>query len=742
MKHNGVTDAPEIMPEITAEKIDIPFTMHTLSNGLRVIIHEDHKAPIVAVNIWYHVGAKNEKPGKSGLAHLFEHLMFNGSEHFNDDYFQALLAIGATDINGTTSHDRTNYFQNVPTAALDQVLWLESDRMGHLLGTLDQAKLDEQRGVVQNEKRQRENIPYGIEQEIVTKEMFPPGHPYSWTVIGSMEDLDRTTVEDCHAWFREYYGAANAVLVVAGDVTPDDVLPRIQYYFGDIPPGPPIARPGENIPLRRHNTRSTYQDRVPEARISMVWNTPQLGTRDDALLSLAGDILSHGKNARLYKRLVYEQKIATSASAAQWSLEIAGNFVISANIKQGESERAVEDVICSILEEFLREGPTEVELQRARAQYFAAFIKGLERIGGFGGKSDILASHAVMLGDPEAYKVYHDFITEATPEAVREACTKWLSEGKFTLTCIPMPQYQATRHVADRTKMPALGNVIAGKFPEFQRTRLDNGLNIILAQRPDVPTVVTQALIHTGFVRDIALPGLASLAMGMMDEGIPGLTALEINDRLQLLGASLQSGAGLDYSMVRLNTLGQSLSGSIRLFSEILQHPVFPDHELERLRKEQVAAIQREKVTPMSMALRVVPKLLFGKGHRLAQPLTGSGYEGSVAMIGRDQIEQFHNTWIRPNNTTLIVVGDLTLDAVTERIAQHPEDWLPADLPESPEDAAIQRGGGKLYIMDRPGSLQSIVIGAYLIDAFDPTTEIATEIMNDILGGQFTSGST
>ncbi|MDX1408082.1 MAG: pitrilysin family protein, partial [Saprospiraceae bacterium] len=227
-------------------QVDIAYRSFTLTNGLRLIVHEDHKAPIVAVNVWYHVGSKNERPGKSGFAHLFEHLMFNGSEHFNDDYFQALQAIGATDLNGTTSHDRTNYFQNVPTAALDQVLWLESDRMGHLLGAIDQDKLDEQRGVVKNEKRQKEDQPYGKQWEIFTREMFPTGHPYSWTVIGSMEDLDGATLDDVHGWFRSYYGAANAVVVVAGDVDTDEVHQKVQQYFGHIPPGPPIIRPEVN----------------------------------------------------------------------------------------------------------------------------------------------------------------------------------------------------------------------------------------------------------------------------------------------------------------------------------------------------------------------------------------------------------------------------------------------------------------------------------------------------------------
>ena len=285
------------------DQIDIPYTRYVLDNGLTLIVHEDHKAPIVAVNIWYHVGSKNEKPGRTGFAHLFEHLMFNGSENFNTDYFKALESIGATDLNGTTNNDRTNYFQNVPVFALDQVLFLESDRMGHLAGAIDQAKLDEQRGVVQNEKRQYDNQPYGREEEILTQASYPKGHPYSWTVIGSMEDLTAASLEDVKEWFKTYYGPSNAVLSIAGDIKPEEVLAKVKKYFGDIPPGPSLVKPVLNISKRQEETRGYYEDRVPEAKITMEWNVPQWGTREAVMLDLATRILSSGKNSRLYKKL-------------------------------------------------------------------------------------------------------------------------------------------------------------------------------------------------------------------------------------------------------------------------------------------------------------------------------------------------------------------------------------------------------------------------------------------------------
>src|SRR5437867_8897638 len=286
--------------------ITIPYQRFALKNGLTLLVHEDHKAPIVAVNIWYHVGSKNERPGRTGFAHLFEHLMFNGSEHFNDDYFQPFERIGATDQNGTTNEDRTNYFENVPTNAVDLALWMESDRMGHLTGAISQPKLDEQRGVVQNEKREGENEPYGKVWDFLTPKLYPGNHPYSWTVIGSMEDLDAAKLDDVKEWFRTYYGAANAVVVVAGDIDTETAKQKVEKYFGDTPAGPPVARQEAWIAKRTGSQRGIMQDRVPQARIYKVWNIPGWGIADADYLYLVSDVLSSGKSSRLFKRLVYD----------------------------------------------------------------------------------------------------------------------------------------------------------------------------------------------------------------------------------------------------------------------------------------------------------------------------------------------------------------------------------------------------------------------------------------------------
>ena len=379
-----------------SQDVDIPFQKFTLDNGLTVIVHEDHKAPIVAVNTWYHVGSKNEKPGKTGFAHLFEHLMFGGSEHSKDRYIDTMERIGATDLNGTTNSDRTNYFENVPTSALDLTLWLESDRMGHLLGSFDEKTLTLQRGVVQNEKRQNENQPYGVTRQLITQNTYPAGHPYSWTTIGDMKDLDAASMDDVKEWFRTYYGPSNVVLVLAGDIDLKTAKEKVQKYYGDIPPGPPVAHHEVWIAKMTGSHRQKVQDRVPQARIYKIWNIPQYGSAEADYLDLVSDVLSSGKSSRFYKRLVYDDQIATDANAFVGLSEIGGQFRVQATARPGQNLGQVEKELDEELAKFLKDGPTADELARVKAQYEANFIRGIERIGGFGGKSDRLAQSQVF----------------------------------------------------------------------------------------------------------------------------------------------------------------------------------------------------------------------------------------------------------------------------------------------------------------------------------------------------------
>ncbi|HNJ74537.1 MAG TPA: pitrilysin family protein, partial [Pseudomonadales bacterium] len=414
-------------------KMNLSHQKFILDNGLTVIVHEDRKAPIVAVNLWYHVGSKDEKPGKTGFAHLFEHLMFNGSEHHDDEYFKPFERVGATEMNGTTNNDRTNYFQNVPTSALDLALWMESDRMGHLLGAITQAKLDEQRGVVQNEKRQGENQPYGRVFEAITKACYPAGHPYSWEVIGSMTDLNAATLDDVHQWFKDYYGPSNAVLVLAGDIDLETAKQKVQHYFGDIAPGQPITRPKAWTAQRTGHQREVMQDRVPQPQLHQVWNVPELRDQNAPLFDLLGQLLAGGKNSRLYQRLVYRDQIATEVSAAYWGRELSGLFVITADVKKGHTLAEVEKAIDQELTTLLTQGPGQSELERVRAAYTAQFVREAERVGGTGGKSDLLASGEVFFDNPTAMvDIWLKQINAATPIALRDLSRKWLSDGRYT----------------------------------------------------------------------------------------------------------------------------------------------------------------------------------------------------------------------------------------------------------------------------------------------------------------------
>jgi zinc protease len=733
------TAAPTVAQDI-AIPVDIPYERFVLDNGLTVIVHEDRKAPIVAVNVWYHVGSKNEKLRRTGFAHLFEHLMYNGSENFDQDYFQVLEKVGATDLNGTTNQDRTNYFQNVPTSAMDLALWMESDRMGHLEGAISQEKLDEQRGVVQNEKRQGENEPYGLVYDLITENTYPEGHPYSWTVIGSMEDLDAASVEDVKEWFSTWYGAANAVLVLAGDLDAATAREKAEHYFGHIPAGPPIAKHDTWIAKRTGEHRMVHQDRVPQARVYKVWNVPEWGSETAHLLELAGDVLSSGKTSRLYRRLVYDEQIATDVSAGIQAGEIGSQFVIRASATPGVDLAAVEAAIDEEMARFLAEGPAEREMERVRTQALSAFLRGVERIGGFGGKSDVLAEGEVYAGNPEAWKDRYRAIHGATAETVAQAARAWLSDGVFVLEVHPFPGFQESEAVADRSRLPDVGTPPVPSFPDLQRATLSNGLDIVLVERHTTPVVNFRLMVDAGFVSDAGrAPGTASLAMNMLDEGTGTRDALEISEELALLGASLGAGSSLDVSVVSLSALRQNLDASLDLYTDVILNPSFPEGDFERLKQQQIVSIQREKVSPISMALRVFPRLLYGDDHPYGIPFTGSGTEESVAALTTDDLEAFHRTWFRPGSATLVVTGDITMEELLPRLEQAFGSWPSGEAPGKTIAGVDLREGGVVYLVDRPGSQQSIIFAGHVAPPKGNERELAIQLANTVLGGAFIS---
>jgi zinc protease len=721
--------------------IPIPHTKYVLDNGLTLIVHQDHKAPVVAVNVWYEVGSADEKAGKTGFAHLFEHLMFNGSEHYDDDYFKPFDRVGATGMNGTTNFDRTNYFQVVPKTALDMALWMESDRMVHLLGAVTQERLDEQRGVVQNEKRQGENQPYGKAFITIFENTYPNAHPYDHSVIGSMEDLDAASLEDVHEWFKTWYGAANAVLAVAGDVEPEDVKRRVEKYFGDIPSGPPLIKPGPNVHKRTQPSRHTIQDRVPQARVYKAWNVAAFGDPDEQYLDILSDILTSGKSSRLYKRLVYDDQIATDVNSFNFTRQLGGIFILWATAQPGgdlaEVERAIEEEVARLLEE----GPTAEEVERTKTTQRAGFIRGIERVGGFGGKSDILAASEVYFGSPDAHEENQARILGATAEQVQEVAQRWLTPGVFTLQVLPFAEYSVAESDVDRTTgVPAVADFPAGRFADREQARLSNGLKVILANRGSIPVVELDLLLDAGYASDqFGLPGTARLAMSMLDEGTESRTALQISDELDRLGATLNAGSDLDISFVQMSALKENLDPSLELFADVILKPSFPENELERLRKLQLAGIQREKVQPTTMALRVFPRLLYGEDHAYGTPLTGSGTEESVAKLDVSALRDFHSTWFRPDHATLVVVGDTTFEELQPRLERLFVDWKPGDVPTKNLARVDHQPESVVYIVDRPGSEQSMLFAGHVMPPRNNPNELAIDALNGIFGGSFSA---
>ncbi len=762
----GFVPAPLMAaPAKAAAGVDIPYETFTLPNGLRVIVHTDRKAPIVAVNIWYHVGSKDEPAGRSGFAHLFEHLMFNGSENNPGEYFTPFEQAGATDMNGTTNTDRTNYFQNVPTTALDMALWMESDRMGHLLGAIDQKTLDEQRGVVQNEKRQGENQPYGQLREVMARTIYPKGHPYHHTTIGSMNDLNAASLDDVKNWFRTWYGPNNAVLVLAGDIDVATAKEKVAKYFGDIPATPTMAQPKVDVAPLKASGRTELQDKVPQVMVRRTWNVAQTGSRDSDLLDLFSQVLGGSATSRLDKRLVYQDKLVDSIGTGNYGSQLSGMFFVNAMVKKGVDPKQVEAVIDEELQRLLKDGPTAEELAQAKTSYDAQVVRGVERIGGFGGKADVLAACAIYENDPGCFRDSLKTVANATPASVTAAAKRWLAAPSHTFvvgpgerkplveeeSAKPAPfavgkpdaKYKTTAATVDRSKgVPSVEQFPALKFPALQRAKLANGTTLVLAERHEVPVVQMSYQFDGGYASDVGGKlGTASFAMGMLDEGAGALDSLGFKARAESLGAEFGSGASLDGSSAYVSALKSNLDPSVALFADMLRAPRFDQKDIDRVKAQWIAGIAQEKARPNSVALRVLPPLLYGEGHPYAIPFTGSGTEAAIASLTRDDLVAYRNAWLRPENATIIVVGDTTLDQIVPVLNRHLGDWKGAGA--APKVAALPQvarpAKARVFLIDQPGAVQANIIAGQLMPSSKDPGAVALEMSNDVLGGSFTS---
>lgn len=725
-------------------EVHLPFEKFELDNGLRVIVHEDRKAPIVAVSVWYHVGSKNEPEGKTGFAHLFEHLMFNGSENYDNEFFGPFEAVGATGMNGTTWFDRTNYFETVPTPALDMALWMESDRMGHLLGAVTQEKLDNQIGVVQNEKRQGDNAPYGLVEYRLLEGLFPVGHPYRHSTIGSMEDLSNASLDDVKSWFKEYYGAANTVVVLAGDIDAETAKPLMEKYFGDIDAGPTLTRPKAWVPTRDHNTVEVMVDKsAPQVRIDRTWAVAPRASEDAAYLTIAANVLGGGKNSRLYQALVYQNQLAVGVSVSMQPFELTSMFGIEVTLKDGVDEAEVQAILDAEIAKYLAEGPTEDELKRVKTSILSSQLRGLEEIGGFGGKATALAQSELYASDPSFYAKALERINFASAAKVKAVSNAWLNSGYYQLTIRPQPTFATKASDVDRSAgLPDVGSLPDLTFPSIEEATLSNGIRVVVANRSTVPVVNAAIQFDAGYAADAGRPlGTASFALNMLDEGTATKNALEIAGELETLGATLSTGSNLDMSTVSLSALSPNLDASLALWADVVRNPAFDADELDRLKARWLESIKQEKAQPVQLALRTLPALLYGEGHSYSVPYTGSGTEEAIAGLTRDDLTQFHTDWIRPDNATIFMVGDITLDAAVPALEKAFGDWAASEtaLPVKNIAEVALPEKGRIIIMDKPGSPQSVILAGHLYPSTGSESYQVDEMANDILGGEFTS---
>jgi zinc protease len=718
----------------------IKYEKFTLPNGLQVILHEDHTIPMAAVNLWYRVGSKNEKPGRTGFAHIFEHMMFQGSQHADADYFQPLESIGG-EINGSTSEDRTNYWENVPSDQLERALWMEADRMGYLLPAMTEAKLGNQKDVVKNEKRQGENQPYAVAEELLLQMQYPAEHPYRHTVIGSMEDLSAASLDDVKDFFRTYYAPNNASLCIAGDIDPVKTRALVEKYFASIPSGPPVQRLTAWSPPIVGIRRGVAQDKVELPKIYMVWRSPGAFQPGDADLDLASQVLAGGKTSRLYKSLVYEKQVAQDVNAYQYSKELNGEFTVEVTARAGQDLDQLEAMIDAELRTLATKGATQQELDLARTDYETNFVRRLERIGGFGGKADLLNSYNVRAGEPDYFRQDLQRYRVATVRSVREAAATYLDLGnRVILRVVPQGTLTAGEAPADLAKMPESSGPVSFRAPQIQTATLSNGLKVYLVERHGLPIVQVDLNILSGGSADPAgKPGAASLTAALLDEGTTTRNAMQISTRTQELGARLTTGSSFDASSASLNILKRDLDAGLELLSDVVVHPTFPSEELERQRKIYLGRIQEEMSDPSSLAFRAMQRRIFGAGHPYAQPFSGNGTAASIQALTRDDLVRFHQAYYVPNNAAALVAGDITLAEATARLEKALGGWKRGEVTALSVPAPKPSSTARVLIVDRPGAQQSYVVAAHLgMPRRDPEC-LPFEVMNTILGSYFSA---
>jgi zinc protease len=791
----------------------INFTEFRLQNGLRVILHRDTSTPIVGVNLWYHVGSKNETPGKTGYAHLFEHMMFQGSKNYDDDYFKPIQEAGGN-LNGSTNTDRTNYWEVVPSNFLELALFMEADRMGGLLDVLNEAKLANQRDVVKNEKRQNyDNRPYGLVGARINEILYPESHPYHWLTIGSLDDLTKASREDISDFFRRYYTPNNATLAIAGDFDPQEARRLVEKYFGPVPKGPDVPKLNAPQPKLDGAKRVEMNDAARFSRLYMVWHTVAQYTPDEAQLDTLATILGGGKSSRLYKSLVYERQIAQDVSASNGSQELAGTFRITATAKPGKTLAELEGAINEEIEKLKAEPPTAAETERAYNGREAAFIYGLQTVGDFGGRNDQLNQYATFVGKPGYFQEDLARYRAVAGADVKRVAAQYLSDNRLIVAVTPSGGGRAARGggapVAEAPSKPvtppaegaegeaatpaaastdkpagaqtqtkaqtapsqtagaappaaesAGGGAAKAKhaaademqanlpkpkpdpkltLPRIQRRKLSNGLDVLIVEHHELPVVNMNLIVKSGAAADPTdRPGVATLAADMLDEGTATRSSLELSNQLAAIGARLSTGASWDSSNMNLTTLTRHLDSALDIFSDVLLRPAFPETDLKRLRGTRLVGLQQQRDNANSIAGSVYSALLYGREHPYGHPQTGDAK--SVAAMTAEDLRGFYETYYRPNNSALIVAGDVTPATLMPKLEKALGAWKAGQVPATsvaPPAARIAKTG--IYLVDRPGAAQSVIqIGQVGVARSSPDY-FPLLVMNSLLGGAFVS---
>ncbi len=746
--------------------VDIPYESFTLPNGLVTLIHTDRKAPIVGVTLYYRVGSKHEPRGKTGFAHLYEHLFFGGSE--NAPSFDVPLEnAGSTTTNGSTWYDRTNYVETVPKGALDLALFMESDRMGHLLGAVTQDKLNKQRGVVQNEKRQNDNEPYGLMDYAVGEGLFPVGHPYRHATIGSMADLDAASLADVRQWFMDHYGPNNVVLSLAGDIDAATARPMVEKYFGAIPRGPEVGKMAAGPVTLAAPVKREMTDQVPVTRITRNWSGPGLNDADAQALEVGMRVLGGLSGSRLDNALVRGEKLAVAVTAMAMTFEQVSFLQATMDIKPGIERAAAEARFDAIVAQFIAEGPSEDEVRRAATGAVSAQIGALEVVGGFGGKGATLAEGQVYSGDPAKYKADLARTAAVTPAEVRAALQRWLSRAVFALAVVPGTRTEkgetmggwgdeAANPVTQRDDKPPLRKLTPGPrrtappiapvaglaFPAIERAALSNGIPVTLARRTAVPKAIVSLSFDAGFAADaLDTPGTQAFMLAMLDEGTTTRNSTQIAEEQERLGAGISASGSIDASTVTLDALTANLAPSLALMADVARNPAFADAEVARIKDQRLAELAQTLANPRALAGRELNKLLFA-AHPYGQPNDGLGDAASLAALTPAALRAAHDKWLRPDAAQIAVTGDIAMAQLLPLLEASFGQWRPPAAPRPVKDLAapIPAPRPRIVLIDRPNSPQSVIYGGRVLPVTGRTPHLeALELANEVLGGGFLS---